>query len=91
MLCEKIYIVDKALQYVIKFVAWIVTALSFLYFCFIPAPIFHTLYNVIIVISTHLSEAINFTTSYTLDTIPYNASIMENNFRKICRFKTVVI
>ena len=38
-----------------------------------------------------MPAAINCATGSTLDTIPYNASIVENNFRKLHRFKTMSI
>ena len=93
VICENIDVVNKSLPYVIKNLAWVVTVLFFLCCCVVvayifnsfylePAPIFHTLCNVIIISSTHLSVAINFSTVSTPYTIPYNASIMENNFRK---------
>ena len=56
-----------------------------------PAPIFNNLCNVIIVVSTHMPVAINCAADSTLDTILYNASIMETNLRNIYRFKTMAI
>ena len=93
---------NKASPYVIEFVAWVVTVLSFLYWCVVvaeffyylysdPAPIVYTLCNVIILVSTHMPAAINCATGSTMDTIPYNASIMANNFRKLHMFKTMYI
>ena len=76
VICQKIDVVNKESPYVIKFVALIVTILSFLCCCVVvadifesfylyPAPIVHTLCNVIVVFSTHMSAEINCTTGYT--------------------------
>ena len=40
MLCEKIDIVNKASPYIIKFISWVVTVLSFLCCCVIVAEFF---------------------------------------------------
>ena len=87
---EKIDIVNKASTYVIKFVACIVTVLSYLcccvvvayffdYFYLWPALIVHTLYNVTILVRNHPPAVINCSTGSTLDTIPYNESIAAKN------------
>ena len=98
-LCEKIDVVNKAVTYVIKFVAWIVTVLSFICLCVVvadifysfylePVPIVHPMYKFIIVVITHLPATINCATGSTQDTAPYNSSIMANSSSKLHIFKT---
>ena len=102
MLCDKFDVLNKASPYVIKFVVWIVTVLSYLCCCDVVAECFyyfklelslivHPLCNVIIVVSTHIPKAINCDTGSTPDTTPYNASITANNFRKLHMFKTMAV
>ena len=102
MICDKIDVVNKASPYLIKFVARIVTVLSFICWCVIfaeflnsfylyPAQIVHPLCNAIIIFSTHIPKEIHFATGSALDTIPYNVSIMANNFGELHRFKTMAI
>ena len=80
MIGEKIDVVNKALPYVIIFVARIVTVLSFICCCVIvaeffdsfylePAPISNPPCNVIIVFITHITSAIDCATGSTLDNI----------------------
>ena len=102
MLWEKIDFVNKISPYVIKFVAQVVTVLSILFRCVVVAELFFSFYldpamtfrplcNVMILVSTHMSAAINCTTGSTLDTNYYNTSIMEKQIKKLHRFKTMAI
>ena len=99
---DKMDVLNKTFPCVIKFVAQIVTSVSFLFWCVRvaeffyhfylgPLPIVYPLCNFIIILRTHLPTEINYATGYTPDTILYNASIMENNFRELHRFKTMAI
>ena len=86
----------------IKFLARIVTVLSFLcfyYFCcrvyyyfyLEPVLIFHPLCNVIIVVRTNLPVAIKFTSGSIQDTTPPNTSITVKKLRNLHSFKTMDI